>query len=63
MELSLDQRQPFRPPVASREPSPGQGVLRVNDTPDALVEPAARRYSFWADCECPDDCPRDHENE
>ena len=27
----------------------------------AIVE--SRPYSFMADCECPDHCPRDHENE
>jgi hypothetical protein len=27
----------------------------------ADVEP--RPYSFQTECECPDDCPRDHENE
>jgi hypothetical protein len=25
--------------------------------------PVARPYSFWSECECPDDCLRDHENE
>ncbi len=37
--------------------------MRVVDGPDSLAEPAARGYSFWAECECPGDCLRDHENE
>ena len=28
-----------------------------------LAGPGLRRYSFWAECECPDDCNRDHGNE
>lgn len=27
------------------------------------VEAAPRPYSFLSECECPDDCLRDHENE
>ncbi len=57
MELSVDQRQPF----ALQEPSPRQGVLI--DGPDSRVEPASPEYSFWAECECPGDCLRDHEND
>jgi hypothetical protein len=63
MELSLDQPRPALPPVASREPSPSQRVRRVTEGHESPVEPATRRYSFWTDCECPDDCLRDHANE
>ena len=63
MDLSPDQPRPAFPPVASREPSPSQRARHVTEGPEALVEPAAGRYSFWADCECPDDCLRDHANE
>jgi hypothetical protein len=63
MELSFDQRQPVSPPVVSREPWPRQAVVPVIERTDGRVEPASRRYSFWAECECPDDCLRDHENE
>jgi hypothetical protein len=62
MELSLDHRQPVTP-AASRDPSPGQAALPVIERTDPRVKPAVRRYSFWAECECPDDCLRDHENE
>ena len=63
MEVNVDQRQPVLQPMASQEASPHQGVLRVTDVPDSLIGPGARRYSFWAECECPGDCLRDHENE
>ncbi len=33
------------------------------DDDGGIVGPGLRRYSFWADCECPDDCLRDHGNE
>ena len=63
MDLSVDQRQPAVQPVAMHEPSPRQGVLRVVDGSDSPVESAALDFSFWAECECPGDCLRDHENE
>jgi len=63
MEPSLDQPRPALPPVASREPSPSQRPRQVTERLEALVEPATRGYSFWADCECPDTCLRDHANE
>jgi hypothetical protein len=36
--------------------------LAVGDD-GALAGPGHRRSSYWAECECPDDCLRDHENE
>ena len=39
-------------------------MLGIAVEPDGtLTGPGLRRYSFWADCECPDDCNRDHEND
>jgi hypothetical protein len=39
-------------------------VLGLAVEPDGSVAgPGLRRFSFWADCECPGDCTRDHENE
>lgn len=35
----------------------------ASDAHGASSKPARRPYSFWADCECPGDCLRDHENE
>jgi len=36
----------------------------VSSSPeDDDTAPDVRSYSFLAECECPDDCLRDHENE
>jgi hypothetical protein len=35
--------------------------ITVTDRP--FVAPDTRPYSYLADCECPDDCLRDHGNE
>jgi hypothetical protein len=37
------------------------GLAAADDAPVAKPQPSP--YSFWADCECPDDCLRDHDNE
>jgi len=37
------------------------GLAAPDDGP--VAKPQGRPYSFWAECECPDDCLRDHENE
>jgi hypothetical protein len=29
----------------------------------AIVGPGRRDLSWWAECDCPNDCLRDHENE
>ena len=36
------------------------GLLVDND--GAIAGPGRREYSYWADCDCPDLCLRDHEN-
>lgn len=63
MELRMDPRQPVKGTVGSMEPSLVWmlGLPTVDDGP--LAEPGGRSYSYWAECECPDDCLRDHENE
>jgi hypothetical protein len=62
MDLRFDQRQTVNDTVGSLESwqprNPGlafeeQGPVRATRPP----------YSYSAECECPDDCPRDHENE
>ena len=63
MLLTADLRQPVPEPDASLEPSPGPEIARVADGDGSPVAPETRPYSFSADCECPDDCLRDHENE
>ena len=63
MQLNLEVRQPAIQPAGSTEPSQPWflGRLHVLDGPRAT--PAGRPYSFLAECECPGDCLRDHENE
>jgi hypothetical protein len=63
MVLTVDLRHPVPEPGASLEPSPGREIARVVDGEVSPVGPGTSWYSFWADCECPDDCLRDHENE
>lgn len=63
MELGIDLRQPGQRSIGSLEPSHlwMLGLGPVEDGPAAEVGP--HPYSFLADCECPGDCLRDHENE
>ncbi len=63
MELNVDMRQPAHQTTGSAEPSHPWvfGPNAVVDRP--RVTAGGLPYSSWAECECPDDCPRDHENE
>lgn len=63
MELELDLQQPNEKTVGSLEPSHLWVLGLALDNAGSLVGPGLRPYSYWAECECPDDCPRDHENE
>jgi len=63
MLLTADLRHPLPDLDASPEPSPGREIARVAVGDGSPVTPGTRPYSFSADCECPDDCLRDHENE
>lgn len=38
-------------------------VLAATDRRETARAAPPRPYSFLSDCECPDDCLRDHENE
>jgi hypothetical protein len=62
MELSMDLRQPVRGPIGSMEPS-HLWIVGLAADDGQLARPQARPYSYMAECECPDDCLRDHENE
>ncbi len=62
MELQLD----LRPPIKQTSSSESSllwmlSLADPNRSPDPL--PAPRPYSYLSECECPDDCLRDHENE
>jgi hypothetical protein len=63
MDLRFESRQPVMDAAGSPESwiqrAPGLAV----DDERSLAGPGRRPYSYWAECECPGDCPRDHENE
>jgi hypothetical protein len=63
MQPNDDGLQLIQQTAGSAEPSGPWilGLVPVDDGP--FVEPAKRAYSYSSDCECPDDCLRDHENE
>ena len=63
VELRMDLGQPVQGIVGAMQPSHLWllSPATVDDGP--LAQPTGRPYSYWAECECPDDCPRDHENE
>ncbi|MBF6605968.1 MAG: hypothetical protein IVW53_10345 [Chloroflexi bacterium] len=63
MERRIDLQQPIGQTVGAQEPA--QRWLRgfALESEGSLGEPARRPYSYLAACECPYDCPRDHENE
>ena len=63
MELKMDFRQPTAPTAGSLEPSHLWVLGLALDDEGSIVGPGRRQYSDWAECECPDDCLRDHENE
>lgn len=63
MQLNVDVRQPAQQTAGSAE-APQPWILGVNAVDDgSRAAPAGRPYSFLAECECPADCLRDHENE
>ena len=63
MRSSDDGRQPVQQAAGSADPRhPWMlGSAAVEDGP--LAKAALRPYSYRSECECPDDCLRDHENE
>lgn len=62
MEFELDRRLSVSPTIRPLEPS-HLWVLGLTRDDDSVTRPTDRAPSFWADCECPGDCLRDHENE
>jgi hypothetical protein len=63
MQLIVDMREPIQQTTGSRERSHPWilGLIAVDD--DTRAAPGERPYSFLSECECPDDCLRDHANE
>lgn len=62
MELTMD-LQVVQETRHSLEPSHLWVLGLAVDDHGELVGPGRRKYSYLAECECPDDCLRDHENE
>ena len=63
MNISGAFPQPGNQSVASAVLSRLKSLVSANTDRDALEGTDARPYSFQSECECPDDCLRDHENE
>jgi hypothetical protein len=63
MDLNVDLWQPVKETIGSLEPSRLRALGLAVDEDGSLVGPGRRQYSYWAECECPHDCLRDHENE
>lgn len=63
MQLNVDVRQQVPQTAGSPEASQ-PWILGQMPTDDGLRSTSRMPpYSFLGECECPDDCPRDHENE
>ena len=63
MDLRSDPRQPVSGTVGSLESwrLPTAGLAADDD--GSLAGGGPRPYSYRTECECPYDCPMDHENE
>jgi hypothetical protein len=68
MDLKVDIRQAVKATVGRLELSRpwAQGVADKDDGSlggPGTRQSGTRQYSYWAECGCPGDCLRDHENE
>ena len=63
MSPDIEPRQSTKEIVGSLEPSHLWMLGLAIDDDGSVVGPGKRAYSYWAECECPGDCLRDHENE
>jgi hypothetical protein len=63
MQLTADVHQPVHGTSGSSEPSHPWILGLVAVDGDRRTAPEGRPYSFQSECECPDDCLRDHETE
>jgi len=63
MNISIALPQLSNQSVASAALSRLKSLVSAGTDRDAIDRTAARPYSFLSECECPDDCLRDHENE
>ena len=68
MDLKVDIRQAVHATVGRLEPSRTWAPGLTDDEDGSFVgsgtrKSGMRQYSYWAECGCPGDCLRDHENE
>jgi len=63
MELRTEVQQRIKRTVGAQEPVQRWRRPFALEREGPPVEPSRRPYSYMAACECPYDCPRDHENE
>jgi hypothetical protein len=64
MERTVESGQPVPMPlVASLSPARMGTVDPTVDEASPPIGSASPAYSYWAECECPGDCLRDHANE
>ncbi len=63
MKVKSELRQPVQQTVGSVEPSRPWILTLAAVDGGRLAEPAPRQISYRSECECPDDCLRDHDNE
>jgi hypothetical protein len=63
MQPNVDTRQPIQRPTGSPEPSHPWLLGLIAGDDDTPGAPGGRPYSFLSECECPDDCLRDHDSE
>jgi hypothetical protein len=63
VELTVDPLPPTAKSVGSPETSHVWVLQPVQLNEGSPIVPGRRPYSYLAECECPDDCPRDHGNE
>ena len=63
MNISIALPQPRTQSVASAVLSRLKSLVSATTDRNDVGSTDARPYSFLSECECPDDCLRDHENE
>jgi len=63
MDLNGDPGRSIKESGSSLAPSHLWVLGLAVDDDGSLVGPGKRQYSYWAECECPGDCLKDHENE
>ncbi len=63
MNTSIALPQPRTQGVASAVLSRLKSLVSATTDRDGIGSTDVRPYSFQSECECPDNCLRDHENE